>query len=156
MRRLKTIATALLLAAAACAPALAQEGDDVSAQDCFLAGFRAGDAAAVTACYAPDAVLWIPGAPMAKGKQAIHAMLEGYFAAVTIKSMTIEHLGGQTVGDDSVGWGTFTLVTVAKDTGAETTAVGRYVDVSRRIDGKWVYVVDHASDDPPAPAVPAQ
>lgn len=155
MRTIKTIAAALLLATA-CAPAFAQEAAEVSAQDCFLAGFRANDAAAVTACYAPDAVLWIPGAPMAKGSQAIHDLLAGWFAAVSVKSMAITPMGGSQAGDEANSWGTFTLVTVEKATGKETTQAGRYVDVSRRIDGKWVYVVDHASDDPPAPAPEAQ
>jgi uncharacterized protein (TIGR02246 family) len=136
------------------APAIAQETAEVSAQDCFLAAFRANDADAVTACYAPDAVLWIPGAPMAQGSQAIHDLLAGWFAGTTVQSMTIVPMGGRRAGDDASSWGTFTLVTVDKATGKATTQAGRYVDVSRKIDGKWVYVVDHASDDPPAPAAP--
>ena len=139
--------TLALLSCLAIAPAWAQDGE--SAADCFLKGFKAGDADAVTACYAPDAVLWIPGQPMARGKQQIHDSLAGFFAAYTIKDMTITKLGGSEVGDDAVAWGTFTIVSIDKATGKEATEVGRYVDVSRRIDGKWVYVVDHASDDPP-------
>jgi ketosteroid isomerase-like protein len=150
MRPMTTIALAMLLGLA-CAPACAEDMAEVSAADCFLAGFRANDAAAVTACYAPDAVLWIPGAPMARGSQAIHDMLAGWFQGTSVKSMTIAPMGGSRVGDDANSWGTYTLVTVDKATGKETTAVGRFVDVSRKIDGKWVYVVDHASDDPPAP-----
>jgi uncharacterized protein (TIGR02246 family) len=149
MRKTTRITLALLLGLAL-APAWAQE--DESAADCFLRGFKAGDADAVAACYAADAVLWIPGQPMAKGTQQIHDSLAGYFAAYTIKDMTITKLGGSEVGDDAVAWGTFTIVAIARDTGKESTEVGRYVDVSRKIDGKWVYVVDHASDDPaPAP-----
>jgi len=54
------------------------------------------------------------------------------------------------VGNDAASWGTFTLVAKSKKDGKETTEVGRYSDVSRKIDGKWVYVADHASDDPAA------
>jgi uncharacterized protein (TIGR02246 family) len=151
MQRAKCVAAAVLLGLSS-APACALEIDEVSAVDCFLPAFRAGDADAVTACYAPDAVLWIPGAPMAKGSQAIHDMLAGWFGTVSVKEMTIERMGGSTVGDESVNWGTYKLVVVAKEGGAETTTVGRFVDVSRKIDGKWLYVVDHASDDPPPPA----
>jgi uncharacterized protein (TIGR02246 family) len=136
-------------------PAWAGEGE-VSAADCFLQAFKAGDADATAACYAEDAVLWIPGQPMAKGREAIRAALAGFFAAVTIKDMTITPMGGATVGDDATSWGTFVLVAVDRKTGKESTEAGRYVDVSRRIDGKWVYVVDHASDDPPPPAADPQ
>lgn len=153
MQKTTCVAFALLLGLAI-APARAQEGE--SAADCFLAGFKASDADAVTACYAPDAVLWIPGQPMARGTQQIHDSLAGYFAAYTIKDMTITKLGGSEVGDDAVAWGTFTVVAVEKATGKESTQVGRYVDVSRRIDGKWVYVVDHASDDPAPAPMPAE
>jgi ketosteroid isomerase-like protein len=144
------MAIALLLGLAV-APVRADEGE--SAADCFIRNFTANDADAVTACYAADAVLWIPGQPMAKGTEQIHAAFAGYFAAFTVKEFTIEKLGGQAVGDDAATWGTFRLVAVAKSGGAETVEVGRFLDVSRRVDGKWVYVVDHASDDPaPAPA----
>lgn len=152
MRKTTCVAFALWLGLAI-APARAQEGE--SASDCFLRGFKAGDADAVAACYAPDAVLWISGQPMAKGTQQIRDSLAGYFAVFTIKDMTITKLGGSEVGDEAVAWGTYTIVAVAKDSGEESTSVGRFVDVSRRIDGKWVYVVDHASDDPaPVPAKP--
>jgi uncharacterized protein (TIGR02246 family) len=149
MDRSTRVATALLLAMA-CAPAGAE---DVSAADCFIKGFEAGDAEAVTACYAPDAVLWIPGAPMAKGKQAIRAGFAGYFAAYKVKDMSIVPLGSKALGDEVVTWGTYTIVASAKATGVESTVTGRFTDVSRKIDGRWVYLVDHASDDPaPAPA----
>jgi hypothetical protein len=33
------------------------------------------------------------------------------------------------------------------------TETGRYTEVAKRVGKKWVYTVDHASDDPaPAPA----
>jgi uncharacterized protein (TIGR02246 family) len=149
MRKTIRIAAALAMGFAF-APAWAGEGE-LSAADCFLKAFTASDADATAACYAEDAVLWIPGQPMAKGREAIHAALAGFFSAVTIKDMTITPMGGGTVGDDATSWGTFVLVAVDRKSGEESTEVGRYVDVSRRIDGKWVYIVDHASDDPPPP-----
>ena len=151
MFRITSLAAALVLGLGA-APAMALEIADVSAAQCFLGGFKAGDADASTACYADDAVLWIPGQPMAKGREQIHAAFAGFFAAFTVKDMAISEMGHQALGDAVSTWGTFTLVAIDKATGKESTEVGRYVDVSRKIDGKWVYVVDHASDDPPPPA----
>ena len=51
--------------------------------------------------------------------------------------------------------GTHNVVSVAKATGEEMTMTGRLVDVSRRIDGRWQYVVDHPSDDAAPAAVDA-
>lgn len=148
MRKLMNVATATLLAAFSL-PALADEAAAGSAQDCWLKAFKAADADAVTKCYASDAVLWIPGGPMAKGSQEIHDGFAGYFADFTIKSVELTPMGSKTVGDDAVSWGTYSIVIVPKEGGEETTEVGRYTDVSKKIDGRWVYEVDHASDDPP-------
>jgi ketosteroid isomerase-like protein len=57
-------------------------------------------------------------------------------------------MGGSTAGDTAVAWGTYTIVMVSKDSGAEVTEVGRYTDVQKKSDGRWQYIVDHASDDP--------
>jgi uncharacterized protein (TIGR02246 family) len=153
MRKTNCVALAMLLGLAI-APAWAEEGE--SAADCFIRNFKANDADAVTACYAADAVLWIQGQPMAKGTGQIRAAFAGYFAAYTVKDFTIEKLGGTAVGDDATAWGTYTIVAVAKDTGEESSSAGRFVDVSRRIDGKWVYLADHASDDPAPAPMPAE
>jgi uncharacterized protein (TIGR02246 family) len=102
----------------------------------------------VAQCYAPDAVLWLPGAPMMKGRDAIRAGYVDFFAGSTIKSATLVELGKTSHGDDAASWGTFTIVIVSKTDGRETTESGRYTDVSRRINGRWQYLVDHASDDP--------
>lgn len=147
MRTLMSVAAASLLAFAL--PALAAEPSAGSAQECWLKAFKAADADAVTKCYAPDAVLWIPGGPMAKGSQEIHDGYAGYFTDFTIKSVELTPMGSEAVGDAAVSWGTYSIIIVPKDGGEETTEVGRYTDVSKRIDGRWVYEVDHASDDPP-------
>ena len=143
------IATAL---AAWALPLTAAEAPG-SAQACWQPAFEAGDADAVAQCYAPDAMFWLPGAPMMRGRAAIRAGYAGFFAAATIKSAKLVELGRVTQGHATSSWGTFTLVSVAKKDGSATTELGRYTDVSRKINGRWLYVVDHASDDPPV--VPA-
>lgn len=122
-----------------------------SSQACWQPAFEAGDADAVAQCYAPDAVLWLPGAPMMKGRDAIRAGYVGFFADSTIKSATLTELGKIVHGDEAASWGTFKVVLVSRKDGKESTEVGRYTDVSRRIGGVWQYVVDHASDEPAAP-----
>jgi uncharacterized protein (TIGR02246 family) len=119
-----------------------------SSQACWQPAFEAGDADAVAQCYAPDAVMWLPGAPMMQGRDAIRAGYVDFFAASAIKSVTLNELGKVSHGNEASSWGTFTVVAVSKKDGKETTESGRYTDVSRRIAGRWQYLVDHASDDP--------
>jgi uncharacterized protein (TIGR02246 family) len=139
-----------LLAAAIGLAALstAASAADATAGDCWTKAFVAGDADAVALCYAPDAVMWLPGGPMASGRDAIREGYKGFFGGNTIKSAVLTPMGGSTAGDTAVAWGTYTIVMVSKDSGAEVTEVGRYTDVQKKIDGRWQYIVDHASDDP--------
>ena len=44
------------------------------------------------------------------------------------------------------------ITSVNKATGQESVDHGRFVDVQKQVDGKWLYVVDHPSSDPVAPA----
>ncbi|BCT91406.1 hypothetical protein LYSHEL_04300 [Lysobacter helvus] len=122
-----------------------------SATDCFLAGFRASNADALAPCYAEDAVMWFPGGPMAKGRTAIRDGFAGYFAGATVKDATLTQLGEEAMGDTRVTWGTYVVNLVDKKTQAASVERGRYTDVQKKIDGRWVYIVDHPSDDP-APA----
>ena len=47
----------------------------------------------------------------------------------------------------------FLIFGPASKSGAESVERGRYVDVQKKIDGRWQYIVDHPSDEP-APAAP--
>jgi ketosteroid isomerase-like protein len=122
------------------------------ADGCWRKAFLVGDADAITKCYAPDAVLWFPGGPMAKGSKEIHDGYAGFFSANTVKDAAVKEMGSKTVGNDSVGWGTYTVTTTPKAGATTVTETGRYTEVAKRIGGKWVYVVDHASNDPPPSA----
>lgn len=148
MRKTNLIAMAGLLAVLASPTLVAKTGD--SAQACWQPAFEAGDANAVAECYAPDAVFWLPGAPMMKGRDAIREGYAGFFAGFTIKSVSLVEIGHSIHGDEASSWGSFRIVSVSKADGKEATEVGRYTDVSRKIAGRWQYVVDHASDDPAA------
>ena len=44
----------------------------------------------------------------------------------------------------------WTMTIVPKDGGEAITMEGRYMDMAKKIDGKWRYVVDHASAPLPA------
>ena len=150
MRTMSRLATASLLCLIASPSLAAHHGDSV--QDCWKPAFEAADANAVAACYAEDAVLWLPGAPKMQGREAIRAGYADFFDKFQIESMVLEEVGRTELGDDAASWGRFTLTMVSREDGQQIVEVGRYTDVSRKVDGEWVYVVDHASDDPPPPA----
>ena len=153
--RIRFTAGALILCALGFASAaLAADGAEALDQ-AWMKAMKAGDAAAVAACYAPDAVLWLPGAPEAKGAKAILDEYTGLLSANTVTEVSLTDGHYETVQNMSYGWGHFTMTLTPKAGGAPATMVGRYVDVARKVGGKWKYVADHASTDPPPAAKPA-
>lgn len=113
---------------------------------------EANDLDAVMACYAPDAVAWLPDSPELKGAEAIRQSYKDLFAANTIKDASLSETHYTTVGERSVGWGRFSLTLVPKGSDRPVVALGRFTEVAEHRGGRWVYVVDHASAEPaPAP-----
>jgi uncharacterized protein (TIGR02246 family) len=113
----------------------------------------ANDLEAILACYAPDAVAWLPDAPEAKGITAIREGYKGLLGANTVREVTISEPHYEVHGDRSVGWGRFVLTLVPKSGDGKPVAMkGRFSAVAVKRDGRWVYLVDHASAEPP-PAI---
>ena len=132
-----------------CAGAATAANEGPSAGECFSTAFKAGDADAVAACYAEDGIIWFPGGPMAQGRQAIRDGFAHFFTEMTIQDVVLTDIGhvmGE--GDTRTAWGTYEIRGTDKASGAEVVQRGRYTDMSKRIDGRWLYVVDHPSDDP--------
>ena len=133
----------------ALAPSAFASGQGAAILDArWKAAMLAGDLDKVMACYANGAILWMPGAPEAHGSEQIRAAYQAFFAANTVKDVTMSETNYRTSGIVSTGWGRFT-----KQGGAEVIMKGRFTEVAMRYKAKWVYVADHASADPaPAPA----
>lgn len=157
MKILKTIAaTTALLALAACQP----PATDTSADEAVLRGmapswataYNAGDADAIVALYAADAVLLPPGAPAATGHTAMREFLAGDIAATKAAGLTLNIPAPGTVvvsGDLAYDSGTFTVT----DATGTTVDTGKYIGVYQKRDNAWLYVHDTwNSDNPPAPA----
>lgn len=121
----------------------------------WFKAYNAGDADAITALYADDAVLSIPGAPAARGtaeiREAYAKDTAGAMAAgVTNVQGTSPEFGVS--GDLGWEWNTFTIT---DKSGAQVDS-GKYVTVYGKKDGKWLIVRDiWNSDTPPAPAATA-
>lgn len=157
MKRLSVLAVAALMIAAVAFVSVtyAMSNDEMvkgaaALDQAFLKAFNAGDANAVAACYASDAVLFPPDQLMVKGQPAV---LSGF--AQMVKMMpgcTLDLTESHTMvaGDKVISYGTFKMTETGPD-GKPMEMMGRYTDVKAMQNGKWVYLVDHASVPMPAP-----
>jgi uncharacterized protein (TIGR02246 family) len=153
--RIRWTAGALILGALGFASAgLGEEGAQ-TIDAAWMKAMKAGDVNAVMACYANDAVLWFPGDAEARGEKAIRDLYAGVLSTNTITDVALTNAHYETSQNLSTGWGNFVLTMQPKSGGAAATVHGRFIDVAKKIDGKWKYVADHASADPPPVEKPA-
>ncbi len=163
MKTLKKASNLLGLAVVLVLAGIQSAGADAAAEvaalhavdDVWVKAFNAGDADTMAAQYDEHAVLLPPGAKAAHGRAAIHA-----FFAKLVSEATKEGLqftldakpAGGARGD--LGWASGNYV--LKDKTGKVIETGKYLSVSRKKDGKWLYVRDTwNSDAPAAPAEPA-
>lgn len=121
-------------------------------QQAFMSALRANDAAGLAACYADDAVNFLVGSMMGRGPASVEETWSGFFAAYRVEqaSLAEEHL--EMHGDTAIAWGLFTILARPIDGGEPVAMHGRYMDVARKLGGRWLYVADHAS----LPAIAAE
>jgi len=115
----------------------------------WVKAMKANDIEAAVRLYAADAVAWFPNAPGARGEKAIRAVYEGLLSANSVKDAVPSDTSYKTVGNLSTGWGSFILTLAPKAGGEPVVLKGRFTEVAVKRGGKWVYLVDHASADPP-------
>jgi uncharacterized protein (TIGR02246 family) len=155
MFRAPSVLAALVIFGACASPARAQEQGGKIVDDAWVKAVTAGDVEAVVALYAPDAVLYAPDSMEARGTAAIRALYTEMLAANTVSNPSF-NTTYQTSGDLSTGWGTVTLTFTPKAGGAPQTMTVRVTAVTRKINGTWLYVADHASVPLPAGPPPSK
>jgi uncharacterized protein (TIGR02246 family) len=159
MSRRTVLLGAMLLTAAACAPA----APDTSADEARLREeapmwfdhYNRGDADAVANLYAEDAMLMAPGVPPVSGRAAIRNYLVDDIAAsrqAGIRLNSGEVTGVGVSGDIAWMTGTFTVT----DSAGATIDTGKYLSLYGRTDSGWTLIRDiWNSDAAPAPPAPA-
>lgn len=152
MTRVWAVGAMVSVALLAALPASAQDGLK-GVDEAWVRAVKAGNVDAVVALYAPDAVLYPPDAVEARGTAAIRASYADMLGAMVINDATIDSQY-QTSGDVSIGFGKATLTMTPKGGGSPTVVSVRVTAVARKIGGKWLYVVDHASVPLPPPPKP--
>ena len=131
-----------------CASTSSNEGP-AALDAAWAKAFKAGDVDGLMACYAPDAIDWEPGAPEARGQAAIRQGYADFFAANDVVEIKDTEVHYKTVGNLAVAWGRSSLTYVPKATGKAIVSTGRFTSAAEKRNGKWVYIVDHGSSDPP-------
>jgi uncharacterized protein (TIGR02246 family) len=144
----------------ACAPA-APSAEDTAAEEAalkaatatWMEAYNAGDVEKIVALYAEDGVLMPPHASVATGHAAIRAFLTADTAGA--KAAGVKLVPGATVAGvaGDTGWesGSYTVT----DPSGATVDSGSYLSVSRKVNGKWLYVRDTYNSDRPLPPPPA-
>jgi ketosteroid isomerase-like protein len=122
----------------------------------WVNAYNAGDAAAMGANYAEDAVLLPPNAPAVSGRAAIGEYLGTDSAGTRAAGLKFNIPGDGPVGvssDLAYESGSFSVT----DAAGATVATGKYIGVFNKIDGKWLLVRDTWNTDaPPTPAPAAE
>lgn len=156
-------AAALLLATATLASFAARAADshaDMAALEAvdqaWVKAFNSGNAEGAAALYDEKGVLLPPNAPAVNGRAAIRDFLAREMAEAK-KAGVVFALGARPAGGTSgdMGWqsGSYAV----KDKAGKVLEAGKYLSVSRKLGGKWLYVRDtwNADAPPPASAAPA-
>jgi uncharacterized protein (TIGR02246 family) len=129
--------------------AAARAQDTPQAADAaWMKAMKANDLAAVVALYAPDAVMWFPEAPEARGSEAVRKTYMSYFDAYTVADVALTNVTHQTSGDLDANWGNYMFDLRPKKGGDPVVLKGRFVAVMKKIGGRWLLVADHASATP--------
>ncbi len=153
MKRAVLFVLSLALAASPSFAADAPKATGVRSLDAaFTKAILAGDAAALAALYADDAVLAMPGTPAARGGKAIAELFAGLVKDVKVTEFVLSDSRFETSGHLSAGWGRYRMTMVPRAGGAPTTETGTYCGVATEKNGVWKYVSDNAAADPAPPA----
>jgi uncharacterized protein (TIGR02246 family) len=112
--------------------------------------YNGGDPKGVAAQYADDALLMPPGSPGVRGRAAILAFFTKDIADSKAGGATFVINYPTEVGiSGDMGWESGTYKVTVKGAVVET---GKFLSVSRKKDGKWLYIRDTwNADAPPAP-----
>ena len=110
--------------------------------------FNAGDAAKLALLYAEDATSMPPNNPTLRGRKAIQADFETFFAGNVARHETIVDEILQE-GDLAIEAARYRLTFKPRAGGAEVVESGRHLECRRKIDGKWRIILEIWNSDAP-------
>lgn len=120
-----------------------------AADQAWLKGFTAADGDAMAKLYDEHAVLMPPSAPAVTGRDAIRAFLAN-MSSEAAKAGIVFSFGDKQDGgaNGNLGWssGSYTV----KDKAGSVVETGKFLSVSKKVSGKWLYWRDTWNADSPA------
>lgn len=126
-----------------------------AADNDWLKAYNSGDLATVNSLYDEHAVVYPPGVAPLHGAAAIKAFFVKDNAEF-LKGGMVFALDPKPDGGVSGDWGWSSGTFTVKDKAGKVVDKGWYFSVSRKVNGKWLYVRDAwNSNGPAAPAAPA-
>ena len=135
-------AAALLLVAAP--TSAADKSDVVGRVQNWQASFNEGQAGAVAAQYTADATRMPYQAPALKGHAAIKRNIEETYALGIVK-IELEVAGAESEGNMAWAHGTYVL----KGADGTTMQQGKWMNVSKKVEGSWLIQADIWNTDGP-------
>jgi ketosteroid isomerase-like protein len=118
----------------------------------FATHLNAGHADIVAGFYTENATAMPPNAPVANGRAAIQAVIQGF---VDMKAqLTLTPVSVVANGPVAVERGTYSVTLTPPGATAPMTDTGKYLVHWHRVDGKWMLAEDIWNSDLPPPAPP--
>lgn len=114
-------------------------------QNAFVEALRNNDADGLAACYADSAINFPVGELLGRGPDSVRLTWTEFFSAYTVKDIRLSENELVKFGDTAAAWGVFTMTVIPAGGTEPVEMVGRYTDVAKNFDGKWLYIADHAS-----------
>ena len=118
----------------------------------FIEAYNNRDANAIMETYwnSPDLVNFPPGMMESRGWGATKKAMQEEFANAPDFVLELTESNNVAVGDAVIGYGKWRY-TITIPESEPMIVEGRYSDVKAKRDGKWVYILDHASAPLPPP-----
>lgn len=121
--------------------------------DAYVKAALAGDAKALAAMYAEDAIEMPPDQPPVKGRAAIETYFQKQFSAMKPSEFTVTHIEARTMGDTGYDVGTYQQTVAMPGAKAPMKMSGKFTVVLKRVGGDWkiayaIYNYDQAMKMP--------
>jgi len=118
----------------------------------FIEAYNDRDADALMETYwnSPDLVSFPPGIMETRGWEATKNAIEEEFANAPEFVLELTEINNVVVGEAVLGYGKWRF-TISIPDADPMILEGRFSDVKAKRDGKWVYILDHASAPLPPP-----
>ncbi|MDT8307553.1 MAG: SgcJ/EcaC family oxidoreductase [Anaerolineae bacterium] len=118
-----------------------------TANDKFMATFKAGDAAGMATLYTEDGQVMPPNSDFVRG----HEALQGFWQAIMdmgVKDATLDIVEVEDLGDTAIEVSTYTM----QGEGGQVIDEGKYIVVWKQDDGQWKMYRDIFNSSRPAAA----